>query len=617
MRKIKRFGRLFHNLSMQLILFYTVISFIVIAAGYYFSYAYSIDLIKRYNEKYLLEQFHQSEYNIQSMMREVDRLSMMFSGNSSVQYFLQRNYSGDEYDKMMVNKDILDTIGTYISNYSYINSIYIITDSGMDVGSSLSRTVNNDTCGMAIYQSEIYRNAAMAEPKFFWCGGKDTGFYNPGVKLQDTQHLITAARLIKPIYELSNKAMLVFNINESYLSSLYGNSDSKEGYTYIINPASVVISSPDGLDIGKKSSVFANIKKGNSFGSFFSGASGSQMQVVYYRMDNTGWYFIRNIPFSVFKKDTVGLQRTILLIFGISMLVIFLISVFWLKKMTKPLKNLADKMADMGSGNLGVTFKKIPSNEFGIVIRHFNQMSLSIKTLVQKNKQMEEEKRHLEIEALQYQINPHFIYNTLNMIKWMAAMSHQKNIVDCIIALGNIIRPAYKSMDSMCTIGEETNYINNYLKIMNWRYGNLIKFEIEIPDYLLSCRIPRFILQPIVENCVVHGMEDEKPLEIRIRVFETSDMLRILVSDNGAGMDEEKLNELNQNLCCNSPGQAEEKSVGLPNVARRIYLNCGEKSSMFITSGNGRGTVVSLSVPVSFDKPRGGAEPAQNGNGAL
>lgn len=591
--------RIFRSLRAQLILFYTIISFIVISVGYYFSYTYSMDLIKRYNEKFLIEQFHQFEYNIKSAMNEVDKLSILFIMDSNVQGFLEKNYGNEEISAVENHKSILDRITSFTNNYKYINSIYLLTDNGREIGGSSSRSViKTSKDNNALFLSEIVKNALKTTPKFYWSGGKDTSFFNPGVKFDQQEFLLSASRLIKPNYQPKTSATLIFNVNERYLASLYANTNIQNGYIYIVNEQGIIISSADGKNIGKASSVDEYIRGNKTYGTFTSLNAGKQIQIVYYKLSDMNWLLVREIPYKLLEVDVVALQRTVLIIFIASMLLIFLISFFSLKKMIRPLNALASKMYDMGSGKLGITFSKIPKNEFGIVIKRFNDMSVNIKELVDKNTKMQEEKQRLEIEALQYQINPHFIYNTLSTIKWMAAMINARNIVDSINALGNIIQPVFRSVDSMCTVKEETEYIYNYLKIMNIRFGNLINFEINIPESVIDCRIPRFILQPVIENSVAHGMVDDNLLNIVISVSEVSGLLNISVSDDGLGISVEGLAVINEMLELSKKHEkADNLKIGLYNVSRRICLNFGSEYGIKLESEKGRGTVVYISIP--------------------
>jgi len=254
----------------------------------------------------------------------------------------------------------------------------------------------------------------------------------------------------------------------------------------------------------------------------------------------------------------------------------------------------------MSNGKLGVTLKKIPKNELGVLVKKFNEMSLSIVELLRKNEEIQDEKRKLEIETLQNQINPHFIYNTLNMIKWMGAVINAKNIVDSIVALGNILRPVFKENNQMCTIKEEVEYLENYLKIMNWRYGNSANFEIDVTSDLMDFKIPRFILQPIIENSFTHGISTNNNLiNINIKAYEHENNLLLVVSDTGIGINEGRVEEINKMLDNGTRVESTDRisGIGLYNVNKRIRLNSGKEFGIRLISCEGVYTKVLINIP--------------------
>lgn len=143
-------------------------------------------------------------------------------------------------------------------------------------------------------------------------------------------------------------------------------------------------------------------------------------------------------------------------------------------------------------------------------------MSLSIVELMDKNEQIYRQKTQQELQALRAQLNPHFIYNTLNTIKWMAVMENADNITECITALGCLLEPIFKSDGQLWKAENEIDYLQNYIKIMGWRYGSTCSFCCHIMDTCTDMLIPRFILQPIVENSTTHGIRKDKSIQIDI-----------------------------------------------------------------------------------------------------
>jgi two-component system, sensor histidine kinase YesM len=602
-----------YSLRTQLILFFTVFSLGVLAVGYYFTYIYTMNIIKSQNEINLLQKFRESEYNISNLMNETDRLLKLFLLEQDlvkedyIQQFLQTNNYDQTYEATKMHKAILSKISNFMLINSKINSIYFFTQNNSEIGRNAENIIIIRAGEQKIdfFSSDIYKNLMASNPKMVWDGGYKEKYFNP--QLSDGgDFLISEVREVKAYDKPDNGAMLVFNINERDIASIYASiSDSKAGNMFIMDEAGRIISSGNGENIGEQSPVISNIRTNagaqKDYGSFMSKREKNSIQIVYYKLKNTKWYLVGEIPLNLFSGDIAVLQRILLLVFVSSIFIIFAVSFFWLKKITEPLNLLAVKMRDMSSGKLGLTFHKIPRNELGLVIKRFNEMSLSIVELIRKNEGIQEEKRKLEIEALQSQINPHFIYNTLNMIKWMAAMTKSKNIVESIVSLGNILRPAFKSMDKMCSLQDEIEYIGNYFKIMNLRYGNGIHLEFHIPDILLKCKVPRFILQPVVENSIIHGMKrPENCIDINIDVFEESNILYIIVLDTGNGIEKNKLEEINNYLSdLNKEGYiSDEGSIGLYNVNRRICLNFGNQFGIKLESLESEGARVLIKLPV-------------------
>lgn len=597
-----------HNFKIQLILFFTVFSFSIIGIGSYYTYNNIIDMIKKQNEKYFMLLFRQSDYNIQNILNETENVIKLFILDDNVKQFLKTNSFEQTSDDTEVVKAVLEKIKDSIKSYSFINSIYFYTENHGEIGSNdkFSTIIRNDGENLGFFDSNIYKIAKAAYPKTVWEGGNSEKAYNPHTTgIEDS--IFSAVKVVTSLIDSSKKTNLVFNIKQSHIANLYaGISDPESGNIYIINQSGRIISSRDGRNIGAVSPVISNIKKAEGEqkenGSFTVKNENSSIQTVYYKIMNTDWYLVGEIPLQLFSGDFSVLQRVFIFVFLASIIVIITVSFLWLGKITEPLNILAGKMHDMSSGKLGLTFSRIPNNELGIVIKRFNEMSLSMVELIRKNEEIQEEKRKVEIEALQYQINPHFIYNTLNMIKWMAMMTKSKNIVESVVSLGNLIRPAFKSMEKMCTLNEEKEYIFNYLKIMNLRFGNGISLEFHIEESLAECRVPRFILQPVVENSITHGMsKPQTSINICIEAYSENDELFIIVSDNGIGISEDKLIEINSYLAGLNNGNwdREDGSIGLYNVNRRIYLNFGNKSGVRLESREGEGTKALIRLPLN------------------
>ncbi len=570
----------FQHLGTQLIVFYMIISLIVLSIASYFIYFFMLGIIKDNNETLLLQQFRQLDHNIEGLINDVDSLSKLFLLDASVQRFLDYSPDKGKVEFLEMKSDLHMSIDMFISNYDYINSIYIVGDVQGIVGGTNTKTLiqSNEKWITNFIDSDIITNSHRNFPDLVLEGGRNKSYYNPYILSHEDGKIISIARGVRPLYQSQTRAVLILNIDEKYVSSIYSTAlEADRGKMYIVDKNGIIISSSNVADIGSQTQS-PDLGKAD-YGSYDIGNTITPMQTVYYRLINMNWYMLKEIPLNQFSEQIYSMQSLLVIVFMASLIVIFVVSYFWLKKMTRPLHILAHKMKDMSRGELGITFPNVPNNEFGVVIRRFNEMSLSIVDLIKENNEMQEMKRELEIDALQNQINPHFLYNTLNMIRWMASIIKADNIVNSIVALGNILRPAFASKDSMCTLRDELHYLENYIKIINLRFSNCVVFSIHVDEIYLGHQIPRFILQPIVENSITFGKSDDgHPIQIRIEVYEEEDDIIISVIDTGEGIDPDKLNQLNEHLQMgvdHSNLKGTGNGVGLYNVNKRIQLNYG------------------------------------------
>ncbi|WP_342570037.1 sensor histidine kinase [Paenibacillus sp. FSL R5-0749] len=592
------------QLRTQLILYIMVISLAVLAGASYFIYSFMQNMIKIQNERLLYQQFQQLDHNIGGLVKEIDRLSMLFLRDDHIQQFLYKISEKTEEEFLESKNDVQRVIADFIDNYNYIDSIYITADNLGAVGGSQKRTLvyDRDAWQQSFFTSEPFRQTLEQYPHLVMHSGIKKSFYNPYLTGEDDGYLISLMRGTRAIYDPTTSATLIFNIDERYLSSIYATAlNSEEGDMYIASADGTIISASEADRVGTQSHFIpgAELTDG-AYGSLDDEKAGRSMQVVYYKLHDGGWYLLKEIPLSQYADQILGVQRMLVLVFTISVLAIFIASYFWLRKIIKPLNQLSSKMKDMSRGELGVTVDHVPNNELGTVIRRFNEMSLSMVELVDKNNEIQEKKRELELEALQYQINPHFLYNTLNMIRWMAVIVKADNIVNTIVALGNILRPVFSSKDSMCSLRDELSYLDNYLKIINMRFNNNITFTMDVDEEWMDCQVPRFILQPLLENSIASGRQSEDfAIQIGITASVNQERLMLRVTDSGVGMDAESILKLNEKL---AKGESPKSTVGgsgigLNNVNKRIRLYYGPDFGIhFVPADQGAEAIVTLPV---------------------
>ena len=239
---------------------------------------------------------------------------------------------------------------------------------------------------------------------------------------------------------------------------------------------------------------------------------------------------------------------------------------------------------------------EVSSDEIGEIGKAVNQMTDHIQNLLGRQEKMYEQKKNIEISLLQSQINPHFLYNTLDSIRWMAVIQGSKNIEQTTGALERLLRNMAKGIGDKITLREELELVGNYIYIQQVRYVEIFDYICQIPEELLDCRIIKFTLQPIVENAILHGIEPMKQFgEIEISARQERGDLFIIIEDNGVGMTEEELQELRTSLANKDKNAL--SGIGVSNVDARLKLHYGASYGLIYESSPGEFTRVTVHIP--------------------
>ena len=313
-------------------------------------------------------------------------------------------------------------------------------------------------------------------------------------------------------------------------------------------------------------------------------------------------YLIEIIPNGPLQRQIPYLSDS-LVISLLAILVLGLLLAFLLHRMiTPPITALQNRITKISSGDFSFDPAIEWNNELGDIGRGINSMSASVTALMDHRLEDEKQKQDLEYRMLQNQINPHFIYNTLNSIKWMATIQHAPGIAEMVTALSRLLKSVSKSNERLVPLYEEFALLNDYFTIQQYRYGGTITLDVSyIEDEKLnhSCLIPRFTLQPLVENAIFHGIEPKGSAgEVTLRVERDTangDVL-IRLTDDGIGMTAEQAAKALQ-----EPGPEEAaakyRHVGMWNVHKRLQYSFGEAYGLSIESEPGVGTTVMVRLP--------------------
>ena len=304
---------------------------------------------------------------------------------------------------------------------------------------------------------------------------------------------------------------------------------------------------------------------------------------------------------SFLQKTARGLQKTtIMLILASLMLCIFLANIL-AKGIAGPIKRTSKAMQQFAEGDFSVRLPEGRRDEIGAMNSVFNQTIEKIEQLIKQVVEMETVNKDIEFQALQAQINPHFLYNVLDTINWMARKKGEDNICRMVTSISSLMRASISNKRSMVYIREEIKYVQDYLYIQETRYGDKFTSYIEVDERLNELEIPKMIIQTLVENAVVHGVENATwDCFLYVSGEITDGMAVFTVKDDGVGMSQEQLEKLMGTE--EEPDHEAERThthLGVYAVRKRLDYVYQNKARMSITSEPGKGTQVILEIPMN------------------
>ena len=268
------------------------------------------------------------------------------------------------------------------------------------------------------------------------------------------------------------------------------------------------------------------------------------------------------------------------------------------KKNLQAIDELQASVEEMGRGNMDYRLKSQVFDEFRMLNDAFRNMVIQREELMLHNSELAERKRTMEIKQLEEQFNPHFIFNVLETLRYEIAIDSQK-ASEMVMAFANLMRYSVYYGSTIVPLQTDIEYINDYLLLQKMRYNRRLNYHIDIPEELMDLMIPKLLLQPVVENSLVHGMKDKHCVSVTITARKKDSTLVLSVEDNGSGISREKLTELREAL---EQEDIYREHIGLYNSHRVVRLLYGPSSGLTIESSPGNGTRVSVTLPADMEE---------------
>ena len=573
--------------SIQSVIFATVavliLSAVVIVTGV--SMKFTNTSIFENSSEYTHTIIQQMNQNIDSYIDYMENIAYLISSNEDVQDYL--------FDEKIDNEGryrILNQFQTILDSRSDIRNVGIISKNGRMLINDGSKSVNQD---LDLNTQEWYATA-LEKPN------------GPILTSSHVQHIISGERpwvitLSRGIRDRSGsgekEGVFFIDLNYSAISGLCDQSTvGTKGYAFILDAKGNIVYHPQQQQLyNELQTENISLIMDTDEDTVLTGTGNDGKLYSISRSEKTGWTVVDCTNVKELLSKSRQAQSVYVLTAIILVIVALLFSRFMARSITLPIQKLRDSMKKVQEGDFSVSDVVVDSkNEIGSLTKSFDVMTHRIHELMEQNVHEQEEKRKSELKALQSQINPHFLYNTLDSIIWMAEGKKNEEVVLMTASLARLLRQSISNEDELVTVGQEIEYVRSYLTIQKMRYKDKLEFEIKADPSITQVPIIRLVLQPLVENAIYHGLKykDSKGL-LTVHGYMKGENAVIDITDDGVGMDEETLKHIYDKHKVNY----RSNGVGVYNVQQRLVLYYGKDYGIIYHSEKGKGTTASVVIP--------------------
>ena len=573
--------------SIQSVIFATVavlvLSAVVIVTGV--SMKFTNTSIFENSSEYTHTIIQQMNQNIDSYIDYMENIAYLISSNEDVQDYL--------FDEKIDNEGryrILNQFQTILDSRSDIRNVGIISKNGRMLINDGSKSVNQD---LDLNTQEWYATA-LEKPN------------GPILTSSHVQHIISGERpwvitLSRGIRDRSGsgekEGVFFIDLNYSAISELCDQSTvGTKGYAFILDAKGNIVYHPQQQQLyNELQTENISLIMDTDEDTVLTGTGNDGKLYSISRSEKTGWTVVDCTNVKELLSKSRQAQSVYVLTAIILVIVALLFSRFMARSITLPIQKLRDSMKKVQEGDFSVSDVVVDSkNEIGSLTKSFDVMTHRIHELMEQNVHEQEEKRKSELKALQSQINPHFLYNTLDSIIWMSEGKKNEEVVLMTASLARLLRQSISNEDEVVPIANEVEYARGYLTIQKMRYKDKLEFQIEVDSSILYIPLIKLVLQPIIENAIYHGLKykESKGLLI-VKGFMKDGNAVLQVIDDGVGMDEETLAHIYDKHKVNY----HSNGVGVYNVQKRLKLYYGEDYGITYTSELGKGTTATITIP--------------------
>lgn len=567
----KRVG--IHSIQTKILLICLAIALGTTVASLLISYYAEINTIKKTTERYMTQYISFADRNFNSMLEEAGKISLSVVTEQEVilpgMGDARKEASYADYQQKKRMRSFLNGL---MSQKDYIDNILLVTKEGRIYQASSDLIMKKDMKMPVMQKALALRKAGI----LFDRQAGDVLFCRPVIDAGET----VGMNMVKLNYESLTGAYQIEPLKEADIY-IYG----PEGDLFYTNVE----------ETGGEDALYEQVRDKNA-GTGYLDWNGERQYYIGYGVGKGGMSTISLMPYRSLLKDANALRRQFFLIGAGAVLFAAAAAFYFSGRLCANLHRLMESMEEIQSGNLMVRAEVRTQDEIGVLSRSFNDMVERIRALLEEVRQKEKLKREAQQSVLATQIEPHFLYNSIDSIQHVAHMRREGEIERVAGALSELLRSVLSDRNEFITLWEEREYIENYITIERFKYRGDFRLLWDVDEQLWAWRIPKLLLQPVVENALIHGISTrESGGVIQIKICRQEDRVIAKIMDNGKGMSQEKIEQLLSEV--RKTDKSGFRRVGFANVMNRIRLIYGEEYGGTIYSCEGMFTCVELTLP--------------------
>lgn len=536
---------------------------------------------------YMSQIIQQVNYDIDTYIEYMENISSVIAKSSDVpRYLFDQNQT--EAEREAEKERILTQFQTIMESRDDIYNVAAVAKNGRYI----INQGDDELTGYVDIESLDWYQAAMESKS----GIAVSSSHVQNAIQSSYKWVITLSRALVNNQTGEREGLFFVDLNYSAISDLCNNNSIEEkGYIFVLDAEGNIVYHP------KQQLMYGGLKTENidaimecEEDSLIIDEGGESKLYTMSKSKRTGWTVVGAAYTSELLKNNEQAQMWYLLVASILLLAVIGISGIISREITKPIRSLRDSMRKVQNGQFDTHVEVITENEIGSLGRSFNLMTSEIRALMEQNVYEQKQKRKSELKALQAQINPHFLYNTLDSIIWMSEAGENDEVVEMTSALARLLRQSISNDQEEVELEKEIEYVKNYLTIQKMRYKDKLEFFIYVDPRVAHVPVIKLVLQPLVENAIYHGIKyKETKGNLKIYAKPVDGRVEIVVADDGIGMDEDVM----EHIFDEHRKEQKRNGVGVPNVQKRLQLQYGSEYGIRYESVKGAGTKVVITIP--------------------